>query len=243
MRISRAAVVGAAASAALLLTAAPAFAHVAIEPSTAAKGDYSTVVFKVPNEQDGASTLKVEVNLPADHPIPSVSTQPVPGWSAALTKEKLKTPLKTDDGTVDEAVTKITWTAARGGGIGPGQFQQFPVSLGPLPQNTGELVFKTLQTYSNKDIARWIEVQQKGQPEPENPAPVLKLTAAGDKGTTSAAASPVAKAEPTAGSPGSGGTDTTARVLGVVGVVVGVCGVALGVLAGRRRDTAPAPTD
>jgi periplasmic copper chaperone A len=243
MRISHLAVVGAAASAALLLSAAPAFAHISVQPTTAARGDYSTVAFKVPNEQDDASTVKVEVNLPTDHPIPSVSTEPVPGWTVALNKEKLKTPLKTDDGTVDEAVTKITWTAAKGGGISPGQFQQFPVSLGPLPENTDELVFKALQTYSDKDIARWIQVPQKGQAEPENPAPVLQLTAAG----TSASPAPVEKTAATgASSDSGGGTDTTARVLGLVGIVVGVLGVAFGVLAGRRRDntaTATATTD
>jgi uncharacterized protein YcnI len=246
MHIPRTVAVGGAASAAVLLAAAPAFAHVTVQPTSAAQGSYSTVSFKVPNEQDGASTVKVEVNLPADHPIASVSTQPVPGWTVALTKEKLKNPLKTDDGTVDTAVTKITWSAAKGGGIGPGQFQQFPVSLGPLPDNADELVFKTLQTYSNKDISRWIQVQQKGQAEPENPAPALQLTAEGASGdaTGADAASPAAapKTEAAADT-GSGGTDdTTARVLGVVGIVVGACGVAYGVLAGRRRDTAASST-
>jgi uncharacterized protein YcnI len=239
MRISRPATVAATATATVLLAAAPAFAHVTIQPTTAEKGSYGTIAFKVPNEQDDASTVKVEVNLPVDSPIASVSTQPVPGWSVAVTKEKLKTPIKTDDGTVNEAVTKITWTAAKGDGIAPGQFQQFPVSLGPLPENADELVFKTLQTYSNQDIVRWIQVQQKGQAEPENPAPALQLTAAGDDATgNSAAASPVASTRMVAASAGSNGTDTTARVLGIIGIVVGVCGVAFGVLGGRRRDTA-----
>ena len=38
--------------------------------------------------------------------------------------------------------------------------------------------------------------------------------------------------------PSGDGTDTTARVLGVVGIVVGALGVAYGVLAGRRRTEA-----
>lgn len=241
MRISRTATVGGAAAVAVLLAAGPAFAHVTIQPVSAAKGSYSTVSFKVPNEQDDASTVKIEVNLPTDHPIPSVSTQPVPGWSVAVTKEKLKTPLKTDDGTVNEAVTKITWTAGKGGGIAPGQFQQFPVSLGPLPQNADQLVFKALQTYSNKDIVRWIEVQQKGQAEPENPAPVLRLTPAADDGTAGASAtvSPAVRTSAAAAPAKSAdSTDTTARLLGIAGIVLGVSGVAFGLLAGRRRDTA-----
>ncbi|HEY3478500.1 MAG TPA: YcnI family protein [Streptomyces sp.] len=238
----RAATIAAFAGATVLLAAVPAFAHVTVQPATAAKGSYSTVAFKVPNEQDSASTIKVEVNLPADHPIASVSLQPVPGWTAKVTTSKLSTPLKTDDGTVNEAVTKIVWT---GGKIAPGQFQQFPVSLGPLPDNADSLVFKTLQTYDNGQIVRWIEAPQAGAAEPENPAPKLTLTAAAsDSGSaptgTSApgsAADTTASGKQTAASGDSGGSgsDDTARVLGVVGILVGAIGVAFGVFAGRRR--------
>jgi uncharacterized protein YcnI len=214
-------------------------------------GSYSTVSFKVPNEEDSASTVKIEVNLPADHPVASVSLQPVPGWTAQVTKSKLTTPLKTDDGTVDEAVTKITWT---GGKIAPGQFQQFPVSLGPLPDDAAALSFKTLQTYSNGDIVRWIDLPQTGQPEPEHPAPTLQLTAAAPEGgapaaTGSPAAAPAADPagggkQATAATATSGdSSDGTARALGVAGIVVGVIGVGFGVLAGRRRTGGPGSTD
>ncbi|MCL2551848.1 MAG: YcnI family protein [Actinomycetia bacterium] len=236
---ARAAVVAAFAGGAVLLSAVPAFAHVTVQPSTAAKGSYSTVSFKVPNEQDAASTVQVEVNLPADHPIASVSLQPVPGWTAKVTTSKLATPLKTDDGTVDQAVTKIVWS---GGKIEPGQFQQFPVSLGPLPDNADSLVFKALQTYSNGDIVRWIEVPQAGQPEPQNPAPSLTLTAAsatsGTAGTPAAAPAGDTSKGGTAPAAASGGSssDGTARGLGIAGIVIGAAGVAFGVLAGRRRS-------
>ncbi|MEV6005697.1 YcnI family protein [Streptomyces sp. NPDC051976] len=237
----RAATVAAFAGATVLLAAVPAFAHVTVQPASAAKGSYSTVAFKVPNEQDSASTIKIEVNLPADHPIASVSLQPVPGWTAKVTTAKLTTPLKTDDGTVNEAVTKIVWS---GGKIAPGQFQQFPVSLGPLPDNADSLVFKTLQTYDNGQVVRWIEVPQAGAAEPENPAPKLTLTAASSSGgsTTPGTAAPGSAADTkasgkqdTASGDSGGGSDDTARVLGVVGILVGAVGVAFGVFAGRRR--------
>jgi uncharacterized protein len=238
---ARAAAVAAFAGGAVLLSAVPAFAHVTVQPATAAKGSYSTVSFKVPNEQDSASTVRIEVNLPADHPIASVSLQPVPGWTAKVTTSKLATPLKTDDGTVDQAVTKIVWS---GGKIAPGQFQQFPVSLGPLPQDAGALVFKTLQTYDNGDVVRWIEVPQAGQPEPENPAPSLTLTAAtaasGGSGTAGTpAAAPAGDTSKSGGSTAEAsgsGSDGTARGLGIAGIVIGAAGVAFGVLAGRRRS-------
>ncbi|MBY8879198.1 YcnI family protein [Actinacidiphila acidipaludis] len=245
---TRAAAVAALAGGVVLLSAVPAFAHVTVQPNTAAKGSYSTVAFKVPNEQDKASTVRVEVNLPADHPIASVSLQPVPGWTAQVTTSKLTTPLKTDDGTVDQAVTKIVWT---GGKIAPGQFQQFPVSLGPLPDDAGSLVFKTLQTYDNGDIVRWIEVPQTGQPEPQNPAPSLTLTAAATGGTSGGAAGTPAAAPagdtskngkaPATASSGSS-SDDTARGLGIAGIVVGAAGVGFGVFAGRRRSAGDAGT-
>ncbi|MFF3563915.1 YcnI family protein [Streptomyces sp. NPDC002574] len=231
--------------AAVLAAAVPAFAHVSVQPGTATKGSYSTVAFKVPNEEDKASTIKVEVNLPADHPIASVSLQPVPGWTAQVVKSKLAKPITSDDGSITEAVTKITWT---GGKIAPGEFQQFPVSLGPLPEDADQLVFKAVQTYDNKDVVRWIEEQQEGQAEPEHPAPVLTLAAADDADGGhghGAASSPSPVADTKAGG-GSAATeqaastdssDTTARVLGIVGIVVGVLGVGFGVLAGRRRGT------
>ncbi|UWE13480.1 YcnI family copper-binding membrane protein [Actinacidiphila bryophytorum] len=235
----RAATVAALAGATVLLAAVPAFAHVTVQPNTAPKGSYTTVNFKVPNERDNASTVKIEVNLPTDHPIASVSIQPVPGWTAQVTTSKLATPIKSDDGTIDQAVTKITWT---GGKIDPGQFQQFPVSFGPLPSDTDSLAFKTLQTYSSGEIVRWIETPQAGQAEPQNPAPALKLTAGADDGAATATATGTPAPAPAADSKStpqasSGGSDSdgTARALGVAGIVVGVAGVGFGVLAGRRR--------
>ncbi|MFI9808352.1 YcnI family protein [Streptomyces sp. NPDC052301] len=237
MKASRIAAVAAVAGTAVLTVAAPAFAHVTVQPEgAAAKGGYAVVDFKVPNERDNASTTKLEVNLPADHPLASVMPEPVPGWTAKVTKSKLDKPLTMHGEKIDEAVTKVTWTAD-GKGIEPGYFQKFPLSLGALPENTDQLVFKAVQTYSDKETVRWIEVPQTGQDEPENPAPVLQLSAATDDhhGTASAKGASDTTEKTAATDSGSHGTDTTARVLGIVGIVVGVAGVAYGVLAGRRR--------
>ncbi|MGW5651798.1 YcnI family protein [Streptomyces humi] len=244
MKASRLAAVTAVAGTAVLAVSSPAFAHVSVQPEgTAAKGGYAVIDFKVPNERDNASTTKVEVTFPADHPIASVMPQPMAGWKIDVTKSKLAKPLEMHGEKIGEAVTKVTWTASDGKGIEPGYFQKFPLSVGALPENTDELVFKALQTYSNKEVVRWIEVQQKGQEEPENPAPVLTLSAATDDhhGSTTAedtAAETAAKTGTSASDDaGSSGGDTTARVLGIVGIVVGAAGVAYGVLAGRRRST------
>ncbi|MCW7941995.1 membrane protein [Streptomyces hygroscopicus] len=239
MKASRVAVVGAAAASAVLVLSAPAFAHVTVQPEgTAAKGGYATVDFKVPNERDNASTTKLEVSFPADHPLASVMPQPVDGWTVQVTKAKLAKPLTLHGRKIDEAVTKVTWNAT-GKGIEAGYFQKFPLSVGPLPEDTDHLVFKALQTYSDNEVVRWIEPQQAGRAEPENPAPALELTAAspsGHHGSTAEDAS-ATTAKDTAATASTGGSDTLARVLGIVGILVGAAGVAYGVLAGRRRTT------
>ena len=248
MNLSRVALAAGTAAASVVLLSGTAFAHVSVQPQgEAAKGGYATVNIKVPNERDNASTVKLEVSFPLDHPLASVMPQPVPGWKAEVTKAKLDKPLTLHGKQINEAVSKVTWTAD-GSKIGPGQFQQFPLSLGQLPEDADQLVLKAVQTYDNDEVVRWIE-EQKGSEEPQNPAPVLKLSAAGDDhhgGGATPTASASAAADAKAGHEDGAGarteaasassSDTTARVLGVIGILVGIAGVAFGVLAGRRRS-------
>ncbi|MGW1001298.1 YcnI family copper-binding membrane protein [Streptomyces sp. NPDC002520] len=238
---TRVAAAAAVAGSAVLVLSAPAFAHVSVQPEgTAAKGGYAVVDFKVPNERDKTATTKLEVNFPADHPLASVMPQPVDGWTVKVTKSKLAKPLTLHGEKIDEAVTKVTWTAD-GKGIEPGYFQKFPLSVGALPEDTDQLVFKAIQTYSDNEVVRWIEAQQEGQAEPENPAPVLELSAAGDDHHGASAAKDDSgtadgeKEKTAAAEDSKNGSDTTARVLAVVGIVIGAAGVGYGVVAGRRK--------
>lgn len=243
MKASRLVAAAALAGPAVLLLSAPAFAHVTVQPEgTAPKGGYATIGFKVPNERDNASTTKLEITFPTDHPLASVMPQPVDGWKIEVTKSKLDKPLEVHGRKISEAVSKVTWTA-EDKGIEPGYFQKFPVSVGSLPEDADQLVFKALQTYSNKEVVRWIEVPQEGQEEPDHPAPVLQLTEGSGDGHshgTSAEDGDDAKpaAESTAAETSKSGSDTLARVLGIVGILVGAAGVAFGVLAGRKRTAA-----
>ncbi|MCD2465673.1 MULTISPECIES: YcnI family protein [unclassified Streptomyces] len=250
---TRVALAGGIALSSVVLLSGPAFAHVSVQPQgEAAKGGYATVNIKVPNERDNASTVKLEVNFPLDHPLASVMPQPVPGWKAEVTKSKLSKPLELHGKTINEAVSKVTWTAD-GSKIGPGQFQQFPLSLGQLPEDADQLVLKAIQTYDNKEVVRWIEEQKEGAEEPQNPAPVLKLSAASADHHGGAAPSASAstatdekaghdekdghdKADAKNETAAADSSDTTARILGVIGILVGIAGVAFGVLAGRRRS-------
>ncbi len=225
----------AAVATAVLGLAGPASAHVTINPKEATQGGYGRFAFRVPNESDAASTVKVEVVLPENAPVGSVSTMPVPGWTVQVEKRKVDPPIEVHGSQLTEAVAKLTWTASANGGVKPGEFQEFPVSMGPLPQ-VDQMVFKVLQTYSDGEVARWIEEPTPGGPEPEHPAPVLTLTAA------SASAAPAANA-PAAAPVASGGDDDSdggaGTALGVAGLVAGLAGLALGGLAFLRTRREP----
>src|SRR6185295_7955165 len=124
--------VGLAAAAILMLTALPAFAHVTVNPNEAEKGGFTKLTFRVPNEETSANTIKIDVKFPTDHPIASVSVKPKAGWTYQATTSPLATPITTDDGTLTEAVSEIVWS---GGTIKPGEFDEFEVSVGPLPDD------------------------------------------------------------------------------------------------------------
>ncbi|MGI5139268.1 MULTISPECIES: YcnI family copper-binding membrane protein [unclassified Streptomyces] len=238
--LRRAGAVTALTAAGLLAAAGVASAHVTVHPDSYAKGATDGVLtFRVPKEEDKASTTKVQVFLPTDHPVLRVLVHPQDGWTAQVTNTKLKTPIKTDDGTITDAVSEITWT---GGKVGPGQYEDFNVAFGQLPDDIDQLTFKALQTYSDGKVVRWIEEAQGGQ-EPENPAPVLKLTAKATEegGSTSIASSTSAKSSDSS-NPTASTSDSTARDLGIAGLVAGVLGLAAAVFAMLRgRATGARP--
>jgi uncharacterized protein YcnI len=206
----------------LIALAGPAFAHVKVSPTTAQQGSTAELTFRVPNEESRAATVELQLQVPTAHPIAQFLVKPVPGWTISVQTLQLDKPLVTDDGSFSTAVSEVTW---KGGTIEPGQYQDFSVSADPLPSGISQLVFKAIQTYSNGDVVRWIDLSQPGQPEPEHPAPVLTLTTAG------------AGAGTPAGAPGgqsAGGSDTTALTLGAAGLAAGLLGLAAGGAAWRR---------
>jgi len=217
---ARALVVAAGAAAGVVVLAGTAFAHVTITPASAQQGSTAELTFKVPNEESAAATVKLQVQVPTAHPIAQFLVKPVPGWTATVQTVTLAKPLVTDDGSFTSAVSEVTWT---GGKIAPGQYQDFSVSADPLPSGIGQLVFKAIQTYSNGDVVRWIDLSQAGQPEPDHPAPVLTLTSATDTADTDTGAASGA----VAGASGAGG-GTGALALGAAGLVAGLLGLAAG---------------
>jgi uncharacterized protein YcnI len=156
------------------MTAAPALAHVTVDPSTADKGATVKLVFTVPNEKSNASTVKVAVQFPVDHPIALLSVKPKAGWTVDVTTTPLKSSLQTEHGPVDAVVSEVVW---QGGSIGPGQFDDFEVDANPLPSEAQVLVFPTTQTYSDGSTDEWSQQTFKDQATPEKPAPQLVISA------------------------------------------------------------------
>jgi periplasmic copper chaperone A len=237
-RITRAST-AAAGTLALLLPATAAQAHVTLQPKTAPAGAYVVEDVRVPNETDDAVTTKVEVQFPDG--FASASYQGVPGWTVRVAKQKLATPVKTDDGEITEGVKTITWTAkSKADGVAPGEFQDFPLSV-QIPGKAGDtLTFKALQTYSDGTVVRWI-----GAPDADHPAPQIQVTdapaATGAAATTSAPASTATTEDtsaPVAASDGaSSSRSDSSKTIAIIALIVGALGLAAGgagLAAGRR---------
>ena len=243
--LARLALVAALAAAPVVLLAGPASAHVHVDASTTEPGAYAQLTFRVPSESATASTTKVEVTLPSAQPFATVSARPLAGWTVAVTEAKLPTPVTDDDGaTLTKAPHTVTWTAAADDAIPPGQFQEFDLLVGPLPES-GTVVLPATQTYSNGDVVEWNQKPKADGSEPENPAPSFEVAAvatASPSPTPTSAAVPssptvtaAATTPPAASADATSTTDTTARVLAVVAIVVGVAGLGVGISSGRRR--------
>ncbi|CAM4521757.1 YcnI family protein [Nocardia ninae] len=205
--ISRAAGTAAAAATLAVLACGTASAHVSVDAPGAQQGKYSVATFRVPTESDTASTTALTVILPN---LKSARPEPIPGWSVKVDKNEKK------------EITAITWTADPGApGVGPGQFQRFAVSVGPLPaQET--VSFPAKQTYSDGKIVNWDQPAGKDGAEAEHPAPSLTLA----QGKADAGDDHKVDSEAAHGS--ADDTDNTARWLGGIGLALGLLAVALG---------------
>ncbi|MCX4096582.1 YcnI family protein [Nocardia sp. alder85J] len=216
--LSRALLATGAAAGLTLLAAGTAAAHVTVDAPGASQGGYGYLTFRVPTESETASTTKLSVQLPA---VSSALTEPLAGWTTKIDKND------------KNQVTAVTWTADPGNpGVGPGHFQRFVLSVGPLPKQAS-VSFPAAQTYSDGKVVNWNEPMSADGKEPENPAPMLALAPSkgGDGDDDHMSAAPA-----TADHDGNG-SDDTARWLGGIGLVLGALGAALGlgsVLRGRR---------
>jgi uncharacterized protein YcnI len=208
---------------AILALAPAAGAHVTLQPEQAPAGGFTRLDVRVPNERDNADTTKVVVQMPPG--FLSVSTERVPGWNIDVTMRKLDKPVEQFGEQVTEEVDRITFS---GGTIGPGEFQDFGLSVAVPEGRPGSmLTFKSLQTYSNGEVVRWI-----GPPDSDEPAPQVELTPAEGE---EAASQPAAQ-QPAA--PAASEEDDEGNGLAIAALIVGAAGLVAGLAAllmGRRR--------
>lgn len=230
----------------LVFGAGIALAHVTVNPSSVAAGGYSKLTFRVPNESPTAGTVSLTVTLPADHPFASVSVRQQPGWTAVPTKTTLPAPVTEGNTTIKEAVTTITWTADAGVQIAPGEFAEFDISVGPVP-DVESLSFPATQTYSDGKVVEWNEPTPVSGEEPEHPAPTLTVTEATDgdhhdAGASSSEAAPTTSASVTAAAATDSGSSSssTATILAVISIVIAAAALLVAAIALRKR---PAPAN
>jgi uncharacterized protein len=195
------------------LGAGPAFAHVEIEREGQVGSDGTVeATLGVPNEQDDAATVRVELVFPDEPGIQNAQPGTVDGWTASVEKN--------DAGDVESVV----WT---GGPLTGEEEAELPLSLGPVPDGTEEVEFTALQTYDDGDVVRWVEPTPEGGEEPEHPAPVLLIT--GEESAHEASESH------------DDGMSTGAIVAIVIGAVIVIALVVWLVMRARGRAKAPTP--
>jgi periplasmic copper chaperone A len=163
--------------------ASPAFAHVEISSTDATAGQPSTMTLTVPNERDDAAAVQIDLRFPEGQPLTNVTAAATPGWTA----------------TVDAA--GIVWS----GGPLTGENEVALMFTGTLPAGVELLQFRALQTYDDGDIVRWIEPIPTDGPDPEFPAPLLRVAAAP---TAPQATPPPEPQEETTGSTAAADDDT-----------------------------------
>ena len=223
--------------AAALAGAGAAAAHVSVSSTDATAGGYGKLTFRVPNESDTASTVALRISVPEESALASLRAQPVPGWTVTMTTSDLQTPLESHGEQVTSYVSVVEFRAADGGGIRPGEFQEFALSGGPFP-DSDQLSFPAVQTYSDGTEAAWIEPTVAGQAEPERPAPVLTLTAPAAAGHDAAGTTATTTATDTAATTttghGDAGPGALALFVAILALLTGLAGVVLGWRAGRR---------
>lgn len=215
----------------LLAVSPVASARVTIVPGTAQGGDTETFAVRLANERPDTSTTWLELTFPADAPIPLVEVAPAQGWTSTVTMRPLDPPVTVGDRVFNEAVASIVW---EGGRIAPGHFEQFLVTVNPLPP-TGPLVFGVTQGYRDGTVDRWTDPA----PNQDDPgAPTIDLVPL----TPAAPPTDSAEAPSAAPAPEEQATSEGSNPLLWVLVVGSGLLVAAAVVGYRIRGRTPTPT-
>lgn len=227
--------------------AAAASAHVTVDPSATSEGGFTKLTFSVPNESETAKTNRLEVKLPTDTPLTSVSVKPMDGWKAEVVTTTLPKPVEVGGATVTKAPTSVIWTADAAHQIGQNEFQTFTLSVGRLPAAGTTVTLPAAQGYTDGTTVNWADAAEHhdhasatssaaassapaSEEKESHPAPSFVTTAAEGEGAHAEATPATTQASAVAPASTSGGNDT----LGWVGLAAGLLGLAAGVTALAR---------
>lgn len=225
----RPAVVSAVAGAAVVLAAGPALAHVEVE-ATPARALATNALLSLTAEAESGT--------------------------AGISGLRIQLPAGLEPGDLRLASGPAGWRLAGSAGVvtvaGPalpvGRSLRLGIRVRQLPAGS-QLVLKTVQSYSDGKQDAWIELPSASVPEPEQPAPIVRLQAAAPGATalprtTAAPVSSPSSAAPTppptprtsgaapAADPADDGTDAGWLFGGVLAGVLVLGGI---VVAARRR--------
>ena len=142
----------------LVLTAAPASAHIHPDPAEIPEGEATTVALGIEHGCDDSPTTAVAVQLPDGAEVSAVAKS---GWA------------------VDSSDGTVTWTAQAGNELPTDEADEFELELTPDAGTEGDTLYlKTVQTCETGEL-RWIAEWDGEGEEPENPAPSVTVIAAG----------------------------------------------------------------
>jgi uncharacterized protein YcnI len=201
-----------AAGVAVLATAAPASAHVTLQPAASRPAELQRYTVYVPTERKAATT-GVRVRVPAG--VDFALVEPVPGWTATVVRQ-------------GDRIAELRWS---GGRVAPDQYAELHF-IARNPVRAGTVTWPALQTYADGKVARWI-----GSPDSDEPAPRVGVSESApvvDAVSTHGQAQPKAAAAP---APAAAAKTTvvekqSGRALSIAALVVAIA--ALGVAVLRR---------
>jgi uncharacterized protein YcnI len=191
-------------------------AHAVVLPAASRPADFQQYTLTVPTERDDASTVEIDLKVPAG--IGFLLAQNAPGWETKVIRR-------------NERIDEIRWI---GGEIAPDHYATFRM-IARNPVQEGVLVWRVLQKYDSGEVVRWI-----GPPDSDEPAarttiseqavPVDTLDVQSGKTTSPTAAAP-------ADSGGGGGRDGLTLAIAIVAAVLAAIGLGFAVAAWHRGRT------
>lgn len=146
-------------TAASLLIATPASAHIVLEDQAALAGSSYRATFRVGHGCSGSPTTAIRVLLPAG--VRGAKPMPKAGWALAVRREVLAQPYESHGKTVREDVVEISWTASAPEHALPDAWYDEFVLRATLPTQAGPLWFRVQQSCASGRLD-WADIPAQG---------------------------------------------------------------------------------